>query len=367
MPSPPSAGGGVEELPVVEGCLCGLLYACERVHDLDRAEQWLGAAEDVIRRGNHMAVAGHCRAHYAGILVSAGRWQDAEAELTRALDLLETAAVRASALCRLAELRVRQGRLEEAAILLEGLGSEEEAVIPLARLHLAAGRPSLALELLDRALASSELADHLEATLLALAVDCHVAADEIDEARARSERLTAVARDQSAKFVHALAAVARGRVCVAAGGGDPRACWHQAMSLYAEAKMPAEVARVRIELARVLAAERPEVAIAEATAAFTTLDQLGATALADEAAALLRTLGAPARTGPKRSTQLTKREDEVLALIGAGLTSAEIGQRLYISAKTAEHHVGRVLAKLGLRSRTEAAAHAARSGVSGRK
>ena len=131
--------------------------------------------------------------------------------------------------------------------------------------------------------------------------------------------------------------------------------------------MPAEVARVRIELARVLAAERPEVAIAEATAAFTTLDQLGATALADEAAALLRTLGAPARTGPKRSTQLTKREDEVLALIGAGLTSAEIGQRLYISAKTAEHHVGRVLAKLGLRSRTEAAAHAARSGVSGRK
>ncbi len=57
----------------------------------------------------------------------------------------------------------------------------------------------------------------------------------------------------------------------------------------------------------------------------------------------------------------------MLALIGAGLTNAEIGQRLYISAKTAEHHVGRVLAKLGLRSRTEAAAHAARSGVSGRK
>ncbi len=60
-----------------------------------------------------------------------------------------------------------------------------------------------------------------------------------------------------------------------------------------------------------------------------------------------------------------KREDKVLALIGAGLTNAEIGQRLYISAKTAEHHVGRVLAKLGLRSRTEAAAHAARSGARG--
>ena len=45
-------GGGVRELPVVEGCLCGLLNACERTHDVDRAEQWLGAAEEVIRRGN---------------------------------------------------------------------------------------------------------------------------------------------------------------------------------------------------------------------------------------------------------------------------------------------------------------------------
>ena len=69
-------GGGVRELPVVEGCLCGLLNACERTHDVDRAEQWLGAAEEVIRRGNLLAVAGYCRAHYAGILITAGRWAD---------------------------------------------------------------------------------------------------------------------------------------------------------------------------------------------------------------------------------------------------------------------------------------------------
>ena len=74
-------GGGVRELPVVEGCLCGLLNACERTHDVDRAEQWLGAAEEVVRRGNLLAVAGYCRAHYAGILITAGRWAAAEAEL----------------------------------------------------------------------------------------------------------------------------------------------------------------------------------------------------------------------------------------------------------------------------------------------
>jgi DNA-binding NarL/FixJ family response regulator len=137
------------------------------------------------------------------------------------------------------------------------------------------------------------------------------------------------------------------------------------MSLYGEVRMPVEVARARLELARALAADRPAVAIAEATAARAALELYGATRPADDAAALLRSLGAPARTGPKRKTTLTQREEEVLGLVGHGLTNAEIAERLYISTKTVEHHVGRVLAKLGLRSRTEAAAQAVRAAISG--
>jgi DNA-binding CsgD family transcriptional regulator len=56
---------------------------------------------------------------------------------------------------------------------------------------------------------------------------------------------------------------------------------------------------------------------------------------------------------------LSAREAEVLALIQAGHTNAEIAKRLYISPKTAEHHVSRVLSKLGVRTRAEAAALAA--------
>jgi DNA-binding CsgD family transcriptional regulator len=52
----------------------------------------------------------------------------------------------------------------------------------------------------------------------------------------------------------------------------------------------------------------------------------------------------------------------VLRLLGESLTNAEIGRRLFISPKTAEHHVGRILRKLDLRSRAEAAAYAARHG-----
>lgn len=66
-----------------------------------------------------------------------------------------------------------------------------------------------------------------------------------------------------------------------------------------------------------------------------------------------------------RAVGLTSRELEVLRLVAAGLSNREIGQQLFISAKTASVHVSNILAKLGANSRVEAAAIAHRDGLLG--
>ena len=109
---------------------------------------------------------------------------------------------------------------------------------------------------------------------------------------------------------------------------------------------------------------RPADAVAEARAALALAQRLGSVGESDRITALLRRLGVaslPVADGAAgaRLSGLTARETQVLEHLGHGATNAEIGAELFISAKTVEHHVSRILAKLGVRSRAEAAALAA--------
>ena len=68
----------------------------------------------------------------------------------------------------------------------------------------------------------------------------------------------------------------------------------------------------------------------------------------------------PAAPSPAQQLGLTPREREVLALVADGRTNRQIAQTLYITDKTASVHVSRILAKLGVANRAEAAAVAHR-------
>jgi DNA-binding NarL/FixJ family response regulator len=359
--------GEPTELATVDEIFCGLLWACELVNDVPRADQWMRAAAERMRRSN--VVAAFCRAHYGGILTAAGRWQEAEVELLEAARHFDQGMSerRAAAVIRLAGLRVRQGRLEEAALLLQGLEQHPDVVPTLAALHLARGDTALARDLLERA---TEGLDHEVPTvgastmmgpLLALLVDVYLEQGSVDGAARVARRLDRIAQGQRGPYLMAVAAFAEGRVRIASGKRDARACLHRALEGFARAQLPMEVARTHLEMARASSERAPEVAIAEARAALQDFERLDAARHADAAGALLRSLGAPIRTGPKGTGALTRREAEVLQLIGAGLSNPEIADRLYITRKTVETHVGNLLAKLGLRNRAEAAAFVTRN------
>jgi DNA-binding NarL/FixJ family response regulator len=117
--------------------------------------------------------------------------------------------------------------------------------------------------------------------------------------------------------------------------------------------MPHEAAAARLELARSLVDELPELAREEAQTAWNVYKELGARSGMDAAVLVLR------RLGRRPVGDLTPRESEVLELVARGLTNAAIAQTLFISEKTAGHHVSRILSKLGARNRAEAAVRAA--------
>jgi DNA-binding NarL/FixJ family response regulator len=90
-------------------------------------------------------------------------------------------------------------------------------------------------------------------------------------------------------------------------------------------------------------------------------ERLGARPLAAEVASLMRRAqlgggtGVAAPTDTERSFGLTAREHDVLVLVASGKTNREIGAELYMSEKTASVHVSRILQKLGVANRAEAA------------
>lgn len=354
--------GEVRDHLVVGEIYCKVLLCCELALDVHRAQDWMAVADTAGRNSNDLWVSAICRMYYGGVLIAAGRWAEADEMLASSLQLYDAGmrAMRSGAAVRLADLRVRQGRLEEAAALLVGSEFDVRAVLPQARLHLGRGEPELATAVLRRSLGrAGPSVPH--AAAWGLLGELEAGAGRPADARVAADGLAALAVDTGLAHVRAHAELVAGVACWSA---EERALPHleAALAAFASAGLPWEVGRTRLLIARLLAGQSREVAVAEARAAVRTFRQLGAAPDADRAAAFLRSLGAAEGRASRESGPLTHREGEVLRLVVEGLSNQEIAGRLFLSKRTVEHHVGSILAKLGARTRAEAQAMVLRSG-----
>jgi ATP/maltotriose-dependent transcriptional regulator MalT len=190
------------------------------------------------------------------------------------------------------------------------------------------------------------------------------------------DRLKAAA-DEGGRVPGAWKLVGTAELARARGRSDVN-LWVKAAERWTEIGRPYEVAlmRWRGAEAAVIAGDRKQ-ASELATQALETARRLGSRWLSDELAALARRgrlalesaeVAAangeiPAQAEGEDPFGLTAREREVLALIAQGATNRQIGNALFMAEKTASVHVSRILAKLRVRTRTEAAAVAHRMGL----
>ena len=354
-----SAGEVVGVVPVSD-IYCRLLSACEIALDVARAEEWMAVVGTFGAWSDFVSPV--CRTHYGGVLIASGRWSEAEEQLMAAWRSFEGSYRGMSGwpLGKLADLRVRQGRFDEARRLTEGHESHPAARRVMAAVALGRGEVALADELLSLCLDGEAAADPGCAPLLEMLVQTRIAREDIPGANEALERLVKVAETSPDNAAASFAELAAGRVRTAERDRGAPGHLQAALRGFTALRLPLEAARAQRELARALAQDKPEAAVAEARLALGAFERLGAAADADATAALLRRLGAGGRAFPKHYGELSKRETEVLALLADGCSNQEIAQRLVISRRTAEHHVAHILSKLDLRSRAEAAAHAVR-------
>jgi ATP/maltotriose-dependent transcriptional regulator MalT len=343
---------------------CRSITATSRGGDVSRALQWIRAADAFYERHGSPHLYTTCRTEYGGLLLATGDWGRAEEELAIAIRVAGSGepAVHAQAVARLAELRLAQGRVDEAARLLDGLADHPAVARVAAMLHLARGDAGAAASVVRRRLRGID--DHgLEAAgLHEIVAEADIARGVPAEALARARRLIDDGTGVGNELIVARGQRAHGRAALALDDqGTAIEGLERAVATFDRLGLPYEAATSRLWLARAAAAHDRGIAIAEARLAFDAFERLGAARDADAASALLRALGARlGARGPRAVGTLTRREVEVLGLLGEGLSNGEIGDRLFVTRRTVEHHVASILAKLGLSGRTEAAAYAVR-------
>ncbi|MBU3749727.1 MAG: helix-turn-helix transcriptional regulator [Mycobacterium sp.] len=333
---------------------CGVIYECHRLGDLSRMKTWT-TAMDKWREGPQVAASWYgttCEIHKWQLLSATDDYRVLEERLTNALGGIEDfhAPTAGEGYYELGDLRRRQGDLDGARAAFaraREIGFDPQP-----------GEALLRCQLGDAAGAGDDLRMRMDVEdevgrirLLPAAVEIALARDSIDEADRYCGELEEGAEKFDSPGFRAWALHSRGAVLVR----QRREA--EALPVLQEALRRYRTTQRRYEMAQVFEwMSQARRAIGDAA---------GAASDAANAESVYHQLGAQPTRVLQRSAPggLTAREAEVLARVAAGASNREVAKQLFISDKTVGRHLANIFVKLGVTSRTAAAAWAHDNGV----
>jgi DNA-binding CsgD family transcriptional regulator len=346
--------------PLVTGVVyCNVIASCQQVYALDRAREWTAAlARWCDAQPELVTFTGICMVHRAELMQLGGAWQEAIAEVGQLVERYTNADPDAygDACYQRGELhRLRGEHAEAEKVYRLALEHGREPQPGLSLLRLSQGQTEAAASAMRRALATTAIKWE-RARLLPAFVEIMLAAGALDEARQGCVELEGLARDFGSELLGAMAAHARGALTYAEG--DVRAAiapLRHAFGVWQKAGAPYLAARIHVLLGRAYLGlgdrEGGELALGAARKVF---EALGAKPDLDA-------LDAPPPSSPAHG--LSSRELEVLRLLSQGKANKAIAKELFVSERTVDRHVSNIFTKIGVASRTAAAAYAYEHGL----
>ncbi|MDR7184271.1 ATP/maltotriose-dependent transcriptional regulator MalT [Microbacterium trichothecenolyticum] len=328
--------------------------------DIERARVWTRELGDWCdaQRGLE-PFRGECTLHRAGVLQLGGEWEAAASAIDDVCATEKRGETLANAWYRAADLHRVAGRSGPAREAMRRAASLGREVQPgLALLHRDTGDLGGAWAGLEAARTTPH-EPVMRAEMAAAAVRVALDRGRLSDAAAAADDLRACAATFDTRYLRALSSRADGEVALAEGRAPEalallRASW----AAWRRLDAPYDAALTRISIgAAIRDIGDAEGAELEFDAARGVLEGLGA--IPD----LARLERVAAARGAASDPGLSRREREVLALVARGWSNRRIAEHLFLSERTVARHVGSILAKLGVPSRSAATAYAFEHGL----